>query len=217
MELLKQLLDLVLHLDQHLVELVNQYQSWTYGILALIIFCETGLVVTPFLPGDSLLFAIGALASKGRLNVSLVVVLLTLAAIIGDSVNYWIGRTIGPRVFASESSRWFNRRYLDRTHAFYEKYGGKTLIFARFMPIIRTFAPFVAGIGRMTYPKFLAYSVSGGILWISLLTYAGYFFGEIPIVKRNFSLVIVAVIVISVMPAVIEVLRARQGGHKTGH
>ncbi len=215
MELLKQLLDLVLHLDQHLVELVNQYQSWTYGILALIIFCETGLVITPFLPGDSLLFAVGALASKGRLSVSLVIVLLTLAAIIGDSVNYWIGRTVGPRVFASENSRWFNRRYLERTHAFYGKYGGKTLIFARFMPIIRTFAPFVAGIGKMTYPKFLAYSVSGGILWISLLTYAGYFFGEIPIVKRNFSLVIVAVIVISIMPAVIEVLRARRGGQKT--
>ncbi|MEP7339929.1 MAG: DedA family protein [Acidobacteriota bacterium] len=211
MELIKQLLDLVLHLDQHLVELVNQYQSWTYGILFLIIFCETGLVVTPFLPGDSLLFAVGALASKGQLNVSLVVVLLTLAAIIGDSVNYWIGRTIGPRIFASENSRWFNRRHLERTHAFYEKYGGKTLIFARFMPIVRTFAPFVAGIGRMTYPKFLAYSISGGILWISLLTYAGYFFGEIPIVKRNFSLVIVAVLVISVMPAVIEILRARRG------
>jgi membrane-associated protein len=211
MELIKQLLDLVLHLDQHLVELVNQYQSWTYGILALIIFCETGLVVTPFLPGDSLLFAVGALASKGQLNVSLVVVLLTLAAIIGDSVNYWIGRTIGPRIFASENSRWFNRRHLERTHAFYEKYGGKTLIFARFMPIVRTFAPFVAGIGRMTYPKFLAYSISGGILWISLLTYAGYFFGEIPIVKRNFSLVIVAVLVISVMPAVIEIIRARRG------
>jgi membrane-associated protein len=217
MELLKQFIDLVLHLDQHLVELVNQYQSWTYGILALIIFCETGLVVTPILPGDSLLFAVGALASKGRLNVTLVVALLALAAIIGDSVNYWIGRTVGPRVFASENSRWFNRSYLERTHAFYEKYGGKTLILARFMPIIRTFAPFVAGIGKMTYLRFLAYSVSGGILWISLLTYAGYFFGEIPIVKRNFSLVIVAVIAISLLPAVIEFLRARRGGKAAKH
>jgi len=217
MELLKQFIDLVLHLDQHLAELVNQYQSWTYGILALIIFCETGLVVTPFLPGDSLLFAVGALASKGRLDVTLVVALLALAAIVGDSVNYWIGRTVGPRVFASQNSRWFNRSYLERTHAFYEKYGGKTLILARFMPIIRTFAPFVAGIGKMTYLKFLAYSVSGGILWISLLTYAGYFFGEIPIVKRNFSLVIVAVIAISLLPAVIEFLRARRGGKASKH
>ena len=210
MELLKHFIDLILHLDKHLVELVSQYQSWTYGILFLIIFCETGLVVTPFLPGDSLLFAAGAVASKGELNVFLVVVLLILAAVLGDSVNYWIGRIVGPRVFSSEKSRWFNRRHLDRTHAFYEKYGGKMLIFARFMPIIRTFAPFVAGIGKMTYLRFLAYSVSGGILWISLLTYAGYFFGEIPIVKRNFSLVIVAVIAISLMPAVIEFLRARR-------
>ncbi|HQR32389.1 MAG TPA: DedA family protein [Blastocatellia bacterium] len=210
MELLKQFVDLILHLDKHLVELVNQYQSWTYGILFLIIFCETGLVVTPFLPGDSLLFAVGALASKGELNVFLVVVLLISAAVIGDSVNYWIGRTLGPRVFSSESSRWFNRKHLERTHAFYEKYGGKTLIFARFMPIIRTFAPFVAGIGKMTYIKFLSYSLSGGILWISLLTYAGYFFGEIPIVKRNFSLVIVGVIAVSLLPAVIEFLRSRR-------
>ena len=210
MELLKQFVDLILHLDKHLVELVNQYQSWTYGILFLIIFCETGLVVTPFLPGDSLLFAVGALASKGELNVFLVVVLLISAAVIGDSVNYWIGRTLGPRVFSSESSRWFNRKHLERTHAFCEKYGGKTLIFARFMPIIRTFAPFVAGIGKMTYIKFLSYSLSGGILWISLLTYAGYFFGEIPIVKRNFSLVIVGVIAVSLLPAVIEFLRSRR-------
>jgi len=166
--------------------------------------------VTPFLPGDSLLFAVGALASKGELNVFLVVVLLISAAVIGDSVNYWIGRTLGPRVFSSESSRWFNRKHLERTHAFYEKYGGKTLIFARFMPIIRTFAPFVAGIGKMTYIKFLSYSLSGGILWISLLTYAGYFFGEIPIVKRNFSLVIVGVIAVSLLPAVIEFLRSRR-------
>lgn len=214
MELLKHLLDLVLHLDQHLVELVNQYESWTYGILSLIIFCETGLVVTPFLPGDSLLFAVGALASKGRLNVSLVVVLLALAAITGDSVNYWIGRVVGPKVFTSENSRWLNRKHLERTHRFYEKYGGKTLIFARFMPIIRTFAPFVAGIGRMNYLKFLLFSVSGGVFWISLLTYAGYFFGEIPIVKRNFSLVIVGIIAISLLPAAIEYWRARRSGQK---
>lgn len=210
MELIKYFLDLILHLDKHLVELVNQYQSWTYGILFLIIFCETGLVVTPFLPGDSLLFAIGALASKGQLNVFLVFVLLSIAAIIGDTVNYWIGKIVGPRVFSSKSSRWFNRKHLDRTHEFYEKYGAKTIIIARFVPIIRTFAPFVAGIGKMSYGKFLLYNIVGGIAWIAIFTYAGFFFGEIPIVKRNFTLVIFAIIIVSVIPAVIEVVRARR-------
>jgi len=210
MEYLKHFIDLILHLDKHLVELVNQYQSWTYGILFLIIFCETGLVVTPILPGDSLLFAVGALASKGELNVILVVVLLSIAAILGDTVNYWIGNIIGPRVFTSANSRWLNRKHLERTHEFYEKYGGKTIIIARFMPIIRTFAPFVAGIGKMSYGKFLLYNVVGGIVWIAGFTYAGYFFGEIPIVKRNFTLVIMAIIIISVLPAVIEFWRARR-------
>lgn len=210
MELIKHLIDLVLHLDKHLVELVNQYQSWTYAILFLIIFCETGLVVTPFLPGDSLLFAVGAIASKGELNVFLVVVLLSIAAIIGDTVNYWTGKIIGPKVFTSESSRWLNRKHLERTHEFYEKYGGKTIIIARFMPIIRTFAPFVAGIGKMSYGKFLLYNIIGGILWIGLFTYAGFFFGEIPIVKRNFTLVIIGIIFVSVLPAVIEYWRARR-------
>lgn len=214
MELIKQFLDLILHLDKHLVDLVKDYQSWTYGILFLIIFAETGLVVTPFLPGDSLLFAIGALASKGELNVFLVVVLLSIAAILGDTVNYWIGKLVGPKVFTSESSRWLNRKHLERTHEFYEKYGGKTIIIARFMPIIRTFAPFVAGIGNMNYGKFLLYNVVGGIIWIAGFTYAGYFFGEIPIVKRNFTLVIFGIIIVSVMPAVIEVLRARRDAKK---
>ncbi len=221
MELLKNFLNLILnfldpilHIDKHLVELVSQYQSWTYGILFLIIFCETGLVVMPLLPGDSLLFAVGAIASKGDLNVFLVVVLLSIAAIIGDTVNYWIGKVIGPRVFNSESSRWLNRKHLERTHEFYEKYGGKTIIIARFMPIIRTFAPFVAGIGKMSYGKFLLYNVVGGILWIALFTYAGYFFGEIPIVKRNFTLVIFAIIIISVMPALLEFLRARRANNQ---
>ncbi|HEX9004664.1 MAG TPA: DedA family protein [Blastocatellia bacterium] len=214
MELLKHFLDLILHIDKHLVELVSQYQSWTYGILFLIIFCETGLVVMPLLPGDSLLFAVGAIASKGDLNVFLVVVLLSIAAILGDTVNYWIGKVIGPKVFSSESSRWLNRKHLERTHEFYEKYGGKTIIIARFMPIIRTFAPFVAGIGKMSYGKFLLYNVVGGILWIALFTYAGFFFGEIPVVKRNFTLVIFAIIIISVLPAVFEVLRARRGQRK---
>jgi membrane-associated protein len=214
MELLKHFLDLILHIDKHLVELVSQYQSWTYGILFLIIFCETGLVVMPLLPGDSLLFAVGAIASKGDLNVFLVVVLLSIAAILGDTVNYWIGKVIGPKVFSSESSRWLNRKHLERTHEFYEKYGGKTIIIARFMPIIRTFAPFVAGIGKMSYGKFLLYNVVGGILWIALFTYAGFFFGEIPVVKRNFTLVIFAIIIISVLPAVFEVLRARRNQRK---
>lgn len=214
MELIKHFLDLILHLDKHLVELVNQYQSWTYGILFLIIFCETGLVVTPFLPGDSLLFAIGALSSKGELNVFLIFVLLSIAAILGDTVNYWIGNIVGPKVFSSESSRWLNRKHLERTHEFYEKYGAKTIILARFVPIVRTFAPFVAGIGKMNYGKFLLYNVVGGIAWIAIFTYAGYFFGEIPIVKRNFTLVIFAIIIISVLPMIYEFWRARMEGQK---
>jgi len=216
MELIEKLIDLVLHLDQHLVELVTQYGSWTYGILFLIIFCETGLVVTPFLPGDSLLFAVGALAATGALDVSSVVILLTAAAIIGDNVNYWIGYTIGPRVFQGESSRFFNRKHLERTHRFYEKYGGKTVILARFIPIVRTFAPFVAGIGRMTYGRFLLYDVPGGVAWISIFVYAGYFFGNIPIVKRNFTLVVFAIIFISLLPAVIEYVQHRRRGHADG-
>jgi len=216
MELIEKLIDLVLHLDQHLVELVTQYGSWTYGILFLIIFCETGLVVTPFLPGDSLLFAVGALAATGALDVSSVVILLTAAAIIGDNVNYWIGYTIGPRVFQGESSRFFNRKHLERTHRFYEKYGGKTVILARFIPIVRTFAPFVAGIGRMTYGRFLLYDVPGGVAWISIFVYAGYFFGNIPIVKRNFTLVVFAIVFISLLPAVIEYVQHRRRGHADG-
>ena len=216
MELIEKLIDLVLHLDQHLVELVTQYGSWTYGILFLIIFCETGLVVTPFLPGDSLLFAVGALAATGALDVSSIVILLTAAAIIGDNVNYWIGYTIGPRVFQGESSRFFNRKHLERTHRFYEKYGGKTVILARFIPIVRTFAPFVAGIGRMTYGRFLLYDVPGGVAWISIFVYAGYFFGNIPIVKRNFTLVVFAIVFISLLPAVIEYVQHRRRGHADG-
>jgi membrane-associated protein len=210
MELLKYFIDFILHLDKHLVELLQQYGTWTYAILFLIIFCETGLVITPFLPGDSLLFAIGALAAHGGLDIYLLFFLLSIAAIIGDTVNYWVGYVVGPKVFTSSSSRWLNRKHLERTHEFYEKYGGKTIIIARFMPIIRTFAPFVAGIGRMTYGKFLLYNVVGGILWIGLFLIAGYWFGNIPVVKRNFTLVIFAIIIISVMPAVIEYLRARR-------
>lgn len=212
MELIKYLVDFILHLDRHLVALVAQYGVWTYAILFLIIFCETGLVVTPFLPGDSLIFAVGALSAKGVLSFFVVTAVMIVAAILGDTLNYWIGYRVGPRVFTSESSRWLNRQHLDKTHQFYEKYGGKTIIIARFMPIIRTFAPFVAGIGRMSYGKFLLYNVVGGVLWIVLFMVAGYLFGNIPIVRRNFTLVIFGIIIVSVLPGVIEYLRARRRG-----
>ena len=210
MEPIKYLIDFILHLDKHLVELVTQYGVWTYAILFLIIFCETGLVVMPFLPGDSLIFAVGALSAKGALNPYGVTTLMIIAAIIGDTLNYWIGYRLGPKVFRSESSRWLNRQHLERTHQFYEKYGGKTIIFARFMPIVRTFAPFVAGIGRMSYGQFLIYNVVGGILWIVIFMLAGFWFGNIPIVKRNFTLVILGIIVVSILPGVVEYLRARR-------
>lgn len=210
MELIKHFIDIVLHLDKHLAELVQQYGALSYGILFAIIFCETGLVVTPFLPGDSLLFAVGALSATGAFQVVWIFAALSLAAILGDSTNYWIGYFLGPRVFSSESSRWLNRQHLDRTHAFYAKYGGKTVIIARFMPIVRTFAPFVAGIGRMNYLKFLFFSVTGTILWIGSFVFAGYLFGNIPVVKKNFTLVVFAIIFVSVLPAVLEYLKARR-------
>ncbi len=209
MELIKYLIDFVIHLDQHLYELVSNYGAWAYAILFLIIFCETGLVITPFLPGDSLLFAVGALAATGALDANWSFVLLSIAAIAGDTVNYWAGYLVGPKVFHKEQSRFLNKQHLERTHQFYEKYGGKTIIIARFVPIIRTFAPFVAGIGRMTYARFLLYNVVGGIVWIASFVYAGYFFGNIPVVKRNFTLVVIAIIIISVMPGLIEYLRHR--------
>lgn len=208
MEFLTQFLDFFIHLDKHIEEIVNQYHVWTYAILFVVIFCETGLVITPFLPGDSLLFAAGAIASTSELSPHILFLLLAAAGIIGDSVNYSIGHYIGPRAFTGKH-RFLKKEYLQKTHNFYEKYGGKTIIIARFVPIVRTFAPFVAGVGAMTYPKFLTYNVVGAILWVGLLTYAGYLFGEIPIVKRNFSIVILAIIIISVMPMVFEILRAR--------
>jgi membrane-associated protein len=214
MELIKDFIDIILHLDAHLVELVTRYGTFSYAILFAIIFCETGLVVTPFLPGDSLLFAIGALSAKDALNVYTITFMLMSASILGDSTNYWIGYFVGPKVFSSESSRWLNRKHLERTHEFYEKYGGKTVIIARFMPIIRTFAPFVAGIGRMTYIRFLSFSIIGSILWIGLFITAGYLFGNIPFVKRNFTVVILVIILISIMPAVIEALRARRSSQQ---
>jgi membrane-associated protein len=209
MDLLPRLIDLFLHLDQHLGQLISQYGTWTHLILFLIVFCETGLVVTPFLPGDSLLFAAGTFAALGALDLWLVVLLLVVAAIAGDTVNYWVGAYIGPRAFRGDI-RFLRKEYLDRTHAFYEKHGGKTIIMARFIPIIRTFAPFVAGVGAMSYPKFITYNVVGALLWVGLFVLGGYFFGNISVVRENFTLVILAIIGISVLPIVIEALRARR-------
>jgi membrane-associated protein len=208
MDFLATLVDFILHLDKHLNAIIQAYGTWTYALLFLIIFLETGLVVTPFLPGDSLLFAAGSFAALGSLNPIVLFALLAFAAILGDTVNYWIGHYIGPRAF-SGNIRFLKKEYLERTHEFYERYGGKTIILARFIPIIRTFAPFVAGIGAMTYPRFIAYNVTGGIAWVALFTFGGYFFGNLPVVKNNFSIVILAIILISVLPGVIEFLRER--------
>lgn len=209
MDWLRNVVDLFLHLDQHLSQLISQYGTWTHLILFLIVFCETGLVITPFLPGDSLLFAAGTFAALGALDVRLVLLVLIVAAIAGDTLNYWVGAFIGPRAFRGDI-RFLRKEYLDRTHAFYEKHGGKTIILARFIPIIRTFAPFVAGVGAMSYPKFIAYNVVGAVLWVVLFVLGGYFFGNIPTVRDNFTLVILAIIVISVVPIVLEALRARR-------
>jgi membrane-associated protein len=210
MEILIKGIDILLHLDKYLDLMIQTMGLWSYAILFLIIFCETGLVITPVLPGDSLLFAVGTFAALGSLDLTVAMVCMTIAAIAGDTVNYWIGHYLGPKVFHEEKSRFLNRKHLERTHEFYEKYGGKTIIIARFVPIIRTFAPFVAGIGSMNYGQFIAYNIIGGIFWIVSLTLAGYFFGTIPVVKNNFTLVIMAIIVISVLPGVIEVLRQWQ-------
>lgn len=210
MELIGKLIDFILHLDRHLGSLIQNFGFWTYFVLFFVIFLETGFVVTPFLPGDSLLFAAGAFAAIGALNPFVLLVILSAAAILGDTANYWIGHFIGPKVFQRENSRFFRREYLDRTHEFYEKYGAETIIIARFVPIIRTFAPFVAGIGRMSYGRFLSYNVIGGILWVALFVFGGYFFGNVPFIKKNFSLVIIAIILISLMPAVHEFWRQKR-------
>jgi membrane-associated protein len=207
--LLETLIDLFLHLDRHLAEMVVQYGAAIYALLFAIIFLETGIVVTPFLPGDSLLFACGALAATGALDLPLLLVLLPLAAILGDTANYHIGKYIGPKAFTSRS-RWLKREHLDRTHAFYEKHGGKTIVLARFVPIVRTFAPFVAGIGLMSYPRFLAYNVFGGLLWVGLCLGAGYAFGNIPVVKSNFSIVVLGIVAISLLPIAIEYWKHRK-------
>ena len=209
MEFIKYLIDLFLHLDQHLGEIIRDYGVWTYLVLFIIVFCETGLVVTPFLPGDSLLFAAGAFAALGALNVFWLFIILTAAAIIGDTVNYWLGHYVGPRIFSKEDVRFLNKKHLQRTHEFYERYGGKTIIIARFIPIIRTFAPFVAGIGSMTYWRFIVYNVVGAIIWVAVCLFAGYLFGNLEIVKKNFSLVILAIIFVSIIPIIVEFIRHR--------
>lgn len=210
MELAAALWDFALHLDAHLAAFIAEHGAWVYALLFAIIFCETGLVVTPFLPGDSLLFVVGTLAAAGGMDIRLVIVLLICAALMGDNVNYWIGRWAGPKVFSAEESRWFNRRHLERTHAFYERHGGKAIVIARFVPIVRTYVPFVAGIGAMPYARFLAFSVAGALLWVSSLSLAGYWFGNIPAVKENLAVVIVVIVAISVLPIAVEFLRARQ-------
>jgi len=208
-DFISQMVDFVVHIDHHLDQIIRTYGGWTYLLLFGIVFCETGLVVTPFLPGDSLLFAVGAFAARGSLDLTTSLLLLAIAGILGDSVNYWIGARVGPAVFHKKQSRFLDPQHLERAHRFYEKYGGKTIVLARFLPILRTFAPFVAGIGRMTYPKFLAYNVIGAAAWVGLFVLAGYFFGNIPIVRDNFSLVILGIIALSVVPVASELIRHR--------
>jgi membrane-associated protein len=209
MDWIKNAIDLILHLDKYLADLGQEYGVWIYAILFLIIFCETGLVVTPFLPGDSLLFAVGALAATGGFDLPTILILLSVAAILGDTLNYWIGHQFGD-YFINHPSKLIKKDYLDKTHAFYEKHGGKTIIIARFAPIVRTFAPFVAGVGKMTYGTFLTYNIAGGLLWIFSLTLAGFFFGNIPLVKKNFSLVIFGIIFISLLPMIWEFIQSRR-------
>lgn len=201
-------IELILHIDRHLAEFASQHGGWIYALLFIIVFCETGLVITPFLPGDSLLFAAGTIAAIGEMNVHTLFILLAVAAVLGDTVNYAAGHFFGERVF-SENARVLKKEYLERTHRFFEKHGGKTIILARFVPIVRTFAPFVAGAGSMNYPRFLSYNIIGGIAWTSLFIYGGYFFGNLPWVKQNFTLVILGIIILSIMPGIIEYWRQR--------
>jgi membrane-associated protein len=208
MELAATLWDFVVRLDVHLAAFIAEHGVWVYALLFVIVFCETGLVVTPFLPGDSLLFVVGTLAAAGGMDIALVMALLVAAALSGDNVNYWIGRWAGPKVFRAEDSRWFNRRHLERTHAFYERHGGKAIIIARFVPIVRTYVPFVAGIGAMPYARFLAFSIAGALAWVVSLCLAGYWFGNIPAVKENLAAVIVVIVVLSLAPIAVEFLRA---------
>lgn len=214
-DFLRYAIDFVLHLDRHLGGLISQYGTGTYLLLGLIVFCETGLVVTPFLPGDSLLFAAGAFAGLGSLNPWVLCAILMVAAIAGDNLNYWIGRYIGPRAFSGQI-RFLKKAYLDRTQSFFDRHGGRTVILARFVPIVRTFTPFVAGVGMMPYPRFLAYSLAGGFVWVFGFVWLGYYFGNLPIVRNNFGMVVGVIILISILPMVFEVIRARRLGRQTG-
>lgn len=214
LNILRDVIEHILHLDKYLGQIIQAYHTWTYLFMFFVIFMETGFVVTPFLPGDSLLFAAGTLAGLGEyLNIWVLFAIFAGAAIAGDTANYWIGHYIGPRAF-SGNIRFLKKEYLDRTHAFYEKHGGKTIIIARFIPIIRTFAPFVAGIGAMTYPKFIAYNVIGGVAWVAIFIFGGYYFGKLPVIQNNFTFVLLAIIFISVLPAIIELIRSRQQPRK---
>lgn len=210
MGFISDIVDFVLHLDVHLSELIRDFGLWTYGLIFLVITGETGLVIAPLLPGDSLLFAAGTFAARGDLNVWVLFVSLSAAAVLGDALNYTIGRYLGPRIFRKEESRWFKREYLERTHTFFERYGPATIIIARFLPIVRTFAPFVAGMGRMGYPRFFTYNVVGGIAWVGLFTFVGYFFANIPFVRDHFPVVIIAIVAVSLVPAIAEVIRRRR-------
>jgi len=210
MEVVAALWDLAVHLDRHLAAFVAQHGVWVYALLFVIVFCETGLVVTPFLPGDSLLFVVGALAAAGGMDIGTVMAVLVGAALSGDNVNYWIGRWAGPRIFQSRESRWLNPKHLERTHAFYERHGGKTILLARFVPIVRTYVPFVAGLGTMPYFRFLAFSVVGALVWVLSLCLAGYFFGNLPIVKNNLTVVILGIILLSISPGIVAWLRRKR-------
>jgi membrane-associated protein len=215
MDLFHQAIDLFLHLDTHLQEVIQTYGTWTYLLLFVIVFCETGLVVTPILPGDSLLFAAGTFAGIGALSLRLLWVLLVIAAVLGDAVNYAIGAYMGPKVFTQEGGRFLKREYLDRTHAFYEKYGGKTIIIARFVPIVRTFAPFVAGVGSMTYARFASFNVVGAVLWVTACLGAGYGFGNVPFVREHFTLVVLGIVFVSILPGIVEYVRHRREAART--
>lgn len=210
MELIMGLIDFILHIDQHLVEIIRDYGTWTYLILFMIIFSETGFVVTPFLPGDSLLFVIGALGAKGALDFNFVLILLIFAALAGNTVNYFIGKMIGHKLLAMKNSRIIKKEYLNKTHAFYQKHGGKAIILSRFMPIIRTFAPFVAGLGKMNFLRYSLYNVIGGVSWVMLFMFGGFFFGNIPVVKQNFTYVIFAIIFVSLLPTIIPYLQSKR-------
>jgi membrane-associated protein len=212
MELVAALWNFLIHLDAHLAAFVAQHGAWVYALLFAIVFTETGVVVMPFLPGDTLLFVVGALAAGGGMDITTVMAVLVAAALTGDNVNYWIGRWAGPKVFRAQDSRWFSRKYLERTHAFYERHGGKAIIIARFVPIVRTYVPFVAGIGTMSYARFLGFSVVGALLWVVSLCLAGYWFGNIPLVKDNLGVVIVIIVAISLTPIAVEFLRDRRSG-----